>query len=528
MNKLQTKMLDLLCEIDEICRKHKIEYCLFAGSGLGADRHGGFIPWDDDADIIMTLDNYEKLLKVFDSEVKEGRALNCLEKDMDYPFTYARYVDVTTTALQRHTTFGGCDPGIKIDIFVAVPTYKKIEKAEKHRLEILAFCELLCPYLAMHEYRPDGYAAVYQKEKTLFDKLGREKYIQKRMPKLKNSRKKGSGKYVLFSAILSNSYILDADILDQVQYVKYEDVELSVSKNNVKFSKALYGDGWISKPQNIEKPHHVYVLDMHKPFGEYLEKLWQEYDFDTARQTMLERRDVRVFEREQFKDVAVNNQKLRNLAVEMEMNRVYSKMPAACRTDWKMLYDTFRNYYSTQLRSNNKNYKLLVQLNEQTFTAAINAAIMMDRYYEAADIMAIAADAGMATDNQLMYRINVCRDITENLYIKKDLDKLRIDLDGMADDLIKDSLTVKIAGLWLDIADGNYNVDDICDTVDQYAGIYGEAGELLAVKGYCLELDGQGTAAAGIYEKAAANVRNGYMYQWLADKGFSTYEYQYE
>ena len=528
MNKLQTKMLELLCEIDEICRRHGIEYCLFAGSGLGADRHGGFIPWDDDADIVMTLDNYEKLLKVFDSEAKEGRALNCLEHDSDYPFTYARYVDVTTTALQRHTTFGVCDPGIKIDIFVVVPTYKKIEKAEKHRMEILAFCELLCPYVMMHTYRPDGYLQVYQKEKKLFDKLGREKYIRKRMPKLKYCKKKGTGKYVLFSAILSNSYILDADIMDEVCYVKYENVELPVSKHNVKFSKQLYGEGWISKPQNIEKPHHLYVLDMDRPFNEYVERLWHECDFNDAKQMTFERRDLRAFERDHFKDVEVNNQKLRNLSVEMEVERIYDRLPAELRNDWKLLYELFGKFYSMQLRSNNRNYKLMIQLNEQTFTAALNAAVMMDRYYEAADIMAIASGAGGTLPPRMTERIGICRDITETLYIEKNMEQLRQILDGITDELVKDSLTVKIANLWLEVAAGNYSVAEICNTVDKSAASFGEPGELLAVKGYCLEVDGQSDAADAVYRKAAGNVRNGYMYQWLADKGYSTYEYQYE
>ena len=107
MNDLQQKMLDMVCEIDAICQKHKIEYCLYAGSGLGAERHKGFIPWDDDADIMMTLENYEKFLEVFDREAMENRVLNCLEKSTDYPFTYARYVDTQTSAIQRHTAFDG-------------------------------------------------------------------------------------------------------------------------------------------------------------------------------------------------------------------------------------------------------------------------------------------------------------------------------------------------------------------------------------------------------------------------------------
>jgi len=87
MTDLQERMLLLLKEIDEICRKHDITYFLFAGTALGAARHKGFIPWDDDTDIIMDLENYEKFLSVIHEELKEGRALDWVSEDSEYLFT---------------------------------------------------------------------------------------------------------------------------------------------------------------------------------------------------------------------------------------------------------------------------------------------------------------------------------------------------------------------------------------------------------------------------------------------------------
>ena len=58
--KLQDKILEIAVYIDKFCDEHGIDYCLMGGSALGAKRHGGFIPWDDDLDIFMTPDNYEK------------------------------------------------------------------------------------------------------------------------------------------------------------------------------------------------------------------------------------------------------------------------------------------------------------------------------------------------------------------------------------------------------------------------------------------------------------------------------------
>ena len=72
LSKVHAVNLNLLKEVDRICRKYKIKYALDAGTLLGAIRHGGFIPWDDDVDIVMTRSNYDKFLKVVRRELPEG------------------------------------------------------------------------------------------------------------------------------------------------------------------------------------------------------------------------------------------------------------------------------------------------------------------------------------------------------------------------------------------------------------------------------------------------------------------------
>lgn len=65
----QLVLLEMLKEFDRICRRHDIPYMLFAGTALGAQRHGGFIPWDDDLDVIMLRPAYQRFLEVAESEL---------------------------------------------------------------------------------------------------------------------------------------------------------------------------------------------------------------------------------------------------------------------------------------------------------------------------------------------------------------------------------------------------------------------------------------------------------------------------
>lgn len=72
LTKVHEANLKMLKEIDRICRKYKIKYALDAGTLLGAVRHGGFIPWDDDVDVVFTRKNYEMFAKVVRRELAEG------------------------------------------------------------------------------------------------------------------------------------------------------------------------------------------------------------------------------------------------------------------------------------------------------------------------------------------------------------------------------------------------------------------------------------------------------------------------
>ena len=121
MNDLHVKILELITEIDSICRKYDITYYAAGGTTIGAVRHHGFIPWDDDIDIYMTRNEFKRFREAFEKEHLPDRILECLENNPEYPGTIPRYINTATTDLCRFHCLNTCAGGILIDIFILDP-----------------------------------------------------------------------------------------------------------------------------------------------------------------------------------------------------------------------------------------------------------------------------------------------------------------------------------------------------------------------------------------------------------------------
>ena len=128
--------LDILEYLHEICEKHDIKYFIDFGTLLGAVRHKGFIPWDDDTDISLARDEFEKLYKVLKDENHPYYKLISFRETKGYPYSYMRVYDVRTRRDANLT-----DPTVVLGTCVDIFPYDGVvtEESDRKKMKLYKF-----------------------------------------------------------------------------------------------------------------------------------------------------------------------------------------------------------------------------------------------------------------------------------------------------------------------------------------------------------------------------------------------------
>ena len=123
LQELKGLLLDIISDLDAFCRKNGLRYALAYGSLLGTVRHKGFIPWDDDIDVLMPRPDYLRLLREYHHPYFE---IQCQDKDPKYPLNFAKLCDTRTISIDSH---GNKSP-VAVDIFILDGLGADRDKAE--------------------------------------------------------------------------------------------------------------------------------------------------------------------------------------------------------------------------------------------------------------------------------------------------------------------------------------------------------------------------------------------------------------
>lgn len=259
--------LELLDKFSEICKKNNIKFFADAGTLLGAIRHKGFIPWDDDIDLAMFRSDFEKLLKHV-NEFEKPFFLQSFYTEKGYYRGHAQFRNSNTTAILKneekyHFKF---NQGIFIDIFIldAVPDdLKLLNKEEK--------------YINFYNKIINGKFFYDKNNKSLknnirgfFNNFINTDYWYNKKEKLLKSYSIKENRNVAPLGFIfeTKKRIRDKHLYDEIVWMEFENTKIPCPKSYDEYLKQRYGNNYMI-PQNVSTTHGEVILDTKKSYLNY-------------------------------------------------------------------------------------------------------------------------------------------------------------------------------------------------------------------------------------------------------------------
>ena len=258
---LQLVILEIAKYIDKLCRDNGIEYFILGGSAIGAIRHKGFVPWDDDFDIIMDNKNYEKFCQVCRTQLDNDKYY-FQEGEVDWPCMFSK-VKLRGTVFKEPSAYidAAGEQGIFVDIF-------KMDNSPSNRLSRLwQFCcakYLLCYSLYRRGFSNPSFAKRLLLIASLPLRLDFLRLFLKKQVEKWNKRDTKYCAYFYGPYRLSQCFFERSDFANSV-YVPFEDTEFPVPVGYDHWLRHVFGDYMTPPPPKQQIGSHYIGVD----FGKY-------------------------------------------------------------------------------------------------------------------------------------------------------------------------------------------------------------------------------------------------------------------
>lgn len=260
LRQAQLKMLAMLEVVDTICLKHGLDYWLDAGTLLGAVRHQGFVPWDDDVDIAMPRASYEQFLRVAPAEIPDWMWLQTIHSDPGYfnMATPLKIRDRSSRFIEKHEK--GNEPyiqGIFIDVFV----YDTMPVDPKQRKRYKFYAKKLSRLLSTKysKVKIGHYPAFYKAVASFFPKSLLELCLQKIIHQANTSKSPYIGRG--YNCVGRN--LIKKDEIYPLQRVAFETKKFNIPQNAEMFLIQQYGDYLQLPPEEQRVMRHCKELIPH-------------------------------------------------------------------------------------------------------------------------------------------------------------------------------------------------------------------------------------------------------------------------
>lgn len=268
--RLQEIELGILREFDRVCQDLELNYTICAGTLLGAVRHGGFIPWDDDVDVAMTREDYDKFIHHAQKLLAKNLFIQTYESDPHYLHNFCKIIDSGTHLKERLTRNIPMRSGVYIDVFPIdrVSTNPLKRKLDKALVSLVYFIKVSSNKDWIR--KNNNYLKrvpkwiVFPLAKLLGTRrLNRlETYIKSRNNNLKNTHTYGDN-YLFPLLNASKFHLLPIEVFTSTESREFEGHFFKASKFWDIYLKSLYGDYMQLPPEAQRVPTHAFLeLDL--------------------------------------------------------------------------------------------------------------------------------------------------------------------------------------------------------------------------------------------------------------------------
>ena len=270
--KLKEVQFEMLKVFAEICEKEKLTYWLIAGTALGAVRHKGFIPWDDDIDVGMPRADYERFMEIGQSYLPEYYFLQNYKTDPNYPINFAKIRDSRTTYIESSAAHLDMNHGVWIDIFPHDGFPKKGMGAKLNKFfEKTAVARIGKAFILPRGRKSLKARAVDIMGYILYPTVSCAiKHREKRFKKYPFAESEFVRNYS--GAWGDAKEVMKREILDGTSEGVFEGLKINLPLDWDKYLSSLYRDYMTPPPEDKRVGHHdAVVVDCEKPYTEYAE-----------------------------------------------------------------------------------------------------------------------------------------------------------------------------------------------------------------------------------------------------------------
>lgn len=267
INELQKIQLSMLKDFDAVCQKHRISYQLFSGTALGAVRHKGFIPWDDDIDVVMLREDYERFFDSASKELDSNKYYVQREFSEHWPMFFSKLRLNGTTYIEKyHSHDARIHQGIYIDIF---PCDNLSDSRLMQKLQYIASKIVIAKSL---------YARGYETNSTVKKCFMQFCRILPTEPFKRHCIRRNDSSSLKVHTFFGGGKKFERSIylrewFEQSVKMRFEDSEFPVSAHYDEMLRVMYGDYMImpTLEQRVCK-RHAAIVDINKPYTFHLEE----------------------------------------------------------------------------------------------------------------------------------------------------------------------------------------------------------------------------------------------------------------